>query len=82
MGDLLQSLLGGIGTGSVYAGIALGLVLAYQGSGVINFSHGAIMMYCTYIYDALRDDGDYVFPISVAGTDRVSLLGDPGSAGR
>ncbi|MDG1845491.1 MAG: ABC transporter permease [Acidimicrobiales bacterium] len=73
----LQTLLTGLGDGAVIAGVALGLVLAYQGSGVVNFAHGAMMMYSTYIYDELRDTGDLVFPISFFGTDRVNLLGDP-----
>ncbi|MGI9623719.1 MAG: ABC transporter permease [Acidimicrobiales bacterium] len=67
----------GLGDGAVIAGVALGLVLAYQGSGVINFAHGAMMMYATYIYDELRDTGDYVFPFSIGGTDRVNVLGTP-----
>ena len=73
----LQNLLTGLGDGAVIAGVALGLVLAYQGSGVLNFAHGAMMMYSTYIYDELRDTGDFVFPISLFGSDRVNLLGAP-----
>ena len=73
----LQNLLTGLGDGAVIAGVALGLVLAYQGSGVLNFAHGAMMMYSTYIYDELRDTGDFVFPISFFGYDRVNLLGTP-----
>ena len=75
----IQTLLTGLGDGAVIAGVALGLVLAYQGSGVVNFAHGAMMMYSTYIYDELRDTGDLVFPISISGTDRVNLLGTPAS---
>lgn len=66
----------GLGDGAIIAGVALGLVLAYQGSGVINFAHGAMMMYSTYLYDELRDTGDLVFPLSI-GSDRVNLLGTP-----
>jgi len=73
----LQNLLTGLGDGAVIAGVALGLVLAYQGSGVLNFAHGAMMMYSTYIYDELRDTGDFVFPISFLGTDRINILGTP-----
>lgn len=72
-----QTALTGLGEGAVIAGVALGLVLAYQGSGVINFAHGAMMMYSTYIYDELRDTGDLVFPASIAGNDRVNVLGTP-----
>ncbi|MDH3755820.1 MAG: branched-chain amino acid ABC transporter permease, partial [Acidimicrobiia bacterium] len=73
MDAYLQFLLLGIGAGAVYAGVGLGLVLAYQGSGVINFAHGGMMMYATYVYDELRDDGDYVFPV-VGIPDRIHLV--------
>ena len=61
----IQTLLTGLGDGAVIAGVALGLVLAYQGSGVVNFAHGAMMMYSTYIYDELRDTGDLVFHLNL-----------------
>jgi len=74
---LWQTAFSGLGEGAVIAGVALGLVLAFQGSGVVNFSHGAMMMYSTYLYDELRDTGDLVFPLSIAGRDRFNLLGVP-----
>ncbi len=52
----------GLGTGAVYAGLALGLVLTYRGSGVVNFAHGAVAMYATYIYGELSLNGDYIQP--------------------
>ena len=66
----------GLGDGAIIAGVALGIVLAFQGSGVINFAHGAMMMYTTYVYDALRDTGDLVLPFSIGG-DRINVLGTP-----
>ncbi len=63
MSDYFQFLLLGLGTGAVYAGLSLGVVLAYQGSGVINFAHGAMAMYVAFVYDELRDTGDYVLPV-------------------
>ncbi len=71
----LQFLLLGVGAGAVYAGTGLGLVLAYQGSGVINFAHGGMMMYSTYVYDELRDTGDYVFPV-IGLPARVNVASD------
>ena len=44
MSEFLQFLLLGLGTGSIYALVSLGLVLVYRGSGVVNFSHGAIAL--------------------------------------
>jgi branched-subunit amino acid ABC-type transport system permease component/ABC-type branched-subunit amino acid transport system ATPase component len=40
----------GIGTGSLYAMVAQGLVLVYRGSGVVNFAHGAFVMFGAYAY--------------------------------
>lgn len=70
--DYLQFMLLGLGAGAIYCGLALGIVLAYQGSGVINFAHGALAMYVTYVFDELRDRGDYVLPI-VGLPDRIDL---------
>lgn len=52
----------GIGSGAVYSALALGLVLTYRGSGLINFAHGATAMYLAYAYVELRSEGDLVFP--------------------
>ncbi len=52
----------GFGTGAVIAAIALGLVVAYRASGVINFGHGAIAAYCAYSYNSLRTDGEIPIP--------------------
>lgn len=71
----VQFLLLGVGTGALYAGLALGLVLGYQGAGVINFAHGTIAMYVAYVYDELRDSGDYVLPL-IGLPDRIDL-GEP-----
>lgn len=40
----------GLGAGSVYAILGLGLVLVYRGSGVVNFANGAIAMFATFQY--------------------------------
>lgn len=52
----------GFGTGSIIAALALGLVVAYRASGVINFGHGAIATYVTYVYVSLTDTGEYPVP--------------------
>ncbi|NDH11495.1 MAG: branched-chain amino acid ABC transporter permease, partial [Actinobacteria bacterium] len=57
-----QPVLFGIGTGTIIAALALGLVVAYRASGVINFGHGAIATYVTYVYVSLVDTGDYPIP--------------------
>src|ERR1700755_795250 len=53
----------GLGVGSIYAALAMGLVVTYKGTGVINFAQGAMAMYGAYVYDELRKTGDLVFPV-------------------
>jgi branched-chain amino acid transport system permease protein len=52
--QLLLFALLGLGTGSLIAGIALGVVLFYRGSGVINLATGAIAMLAGYSFWSLR----------------------------
>jgi branched-chain amino acid transport system permease protein len=44
----------GLGTGALIAGIAMGVVLFYRGSGVINLATGAIAMLAGYSFWSLR----------------------------
>jgi branched-chain amino acid transport system permease protein len=52
---LLFALLG-LGTGALIAGIGLGVVLSYRGSGVIDVSTGAYAMVAGYLFLWLRTD--------------------------
>ena len=52
----------GLGAGAIIASFATGLLLTYQGSGVVNFAYGAMAMWSTYVYADLRN-GAYPFPI-------------------
>jgi ABC-type branched-chain amino acid transport system, permease component len=60
--DQLAAVFGGIGSGALYAAIALGVVLTYKGSGVVNFANGATAMYVAYIYNDLRTRGQVFLP--------------------
>src|SRR5512135_1710667 len=44
----LQTLVGGIGIGSLYALVALGYSMVYRSMGLVNFAHGSIYMIGTY----------------------------------
>jgi branched-chain amino acid transport system permease protein len=66
---LLFALLG-LGTGALIAGIALGVVLTYRGSGIINLATGAVAMVAGYAFWALRT-GFFGFTLN----DALSLLG-------
>ncbi|MBL8778931.1 MAG: ABC transporter permease [Acidimicrobiales bacterium] len=70
MGD---QLLLGLGAGSVIASLALGLVVAYRASGVVNFAHAALGMYVAFAYFELRRTGDLVLPI-LGLPERVGLF--------
>ncbi|MGB8860972.1 MAG: hypothetical protein WCC60_17055, partial [Ilumatobacteraceae bacterium] len=52
----------GIAQGALVAAIALGVVLTYRGSGVVNLASSSIAMYVAYVYAVLRRDGDLFLP--------------------
>jgi branched-chain amino acid transport system permease protein len=45
----IQTLIGGIGIGSLYALVALGYSMVYRSMGLVNFAHGSIYMVGTYL---------------------------------
>lgn len=66
----------GLASGAAYALVALGLVLTFRGSGVINFAHGAFAMFGAYTFIQIRDSGQLVFPfvpLSIRIGDSASL---------
>lgn len=62
MDSLLLFVLLGLGAGSVYALLGLGLVLKYRSTGVIDFAHGAVAMFCAYVFVNLRSTGTLQLP--------------------
>src|ERR1700728_4381222 len=50
MTDVFEIGLLGLGAGSLYAIAAIGLVLVYRGSGVVNFAQGAMGMVAAYTF--------------------------------
>src|SRR5690349_14664466 len=46
---LIQLVVAGLSTGSIYALVALGLVLAFKGTGVLNFAHGELVALGAYV---------------------------------
>ena len=59
----------GLGAGSLIAGIAIGVVLTYRGSGIINLATGAIAMLAGYSFWSLRT-GEFGWHVPTA----VALL--------
>jgi branched-chain amino acid transport system permease protein len=47
--ELAQQIVSGLATGSIFASVALALVLIYRAMGIINFAQGEMAMFTTYI---------------------------------
>jgi branched-chain amino acid transport system permease protein len=62
MKEALAILFGGLGQGGFFALLAVGIVIAYRGSGVINFSQGAIAMFTAFEFQSLRSKGTLQLP--------------------
>ncbi len=65
-GDLLQVLVSGASVGSVYALVALGLVLLYRTTRILNFAHGDIGVLGTFIAYTLLRSLNLPFGVSFA----------------
>jgi branched-chain amino acid transport system permease protein len=53
----LQVVVDGIADGSIYAALALALVLIFRSTGVVNFAQGEMAMFATFVAWALADAG-------------------------
>ena len=66
METILLFILLGLGSGALIAGISLGVVATYRGSGFINLSTGAIAMLGGYAFWSLTSGKIASFPYAVA----------------
>ena len=57
MNHLTQYTVLSSGTAALYMLIALGILVVYRGSGLLNFAQGAYVMFGAYLYRGLRTDG-------------------------
>jgi branched-chain amino acid transport system permease protein len=62
----------GLGTGALIAGIGLGVVLTYRGSGVINVATGAMAMAAGYAFYSLKTVVDT--PLALVGTLAFTIV--------
>ena len=67
MEKLLQYTFTGLSAGALYALVALGIVLIYRSTRVLNFAHGDVAMLSTFVAFTLLSNG-YGFPIAFAGS--------------
>ena len=49
MDVFIQQVVSGLATGSIYAALALALVMIYEATDVVNFAQGEMAMFATYI---------------------------------
>ena len=71
LGPILETLIGGLFTGVLYALVALGFVLIFKASGVFNFAQGAMVLFAALSVARLAE----VMPLVAAVALTVSRLG-------
>jgi branched-chain amino acid transport system permease protein len=72
--QILLFILLGLGPGALIAGIALGVVLTYRGSGVINLATGGVAMLAGYAFWALQTGRLFSAHVSSAPALVLSLM--------
>ena len=72
MDQIILFALLGLGTGALIAGIGLGVVLTYRGSGVINVATGAMAMAAGYAFYSLKTVVDT--PVALVGTLAFTIV--------
>src|SRR6266700_2689781 len=63
MSLFLTQLMNGIGSGAVYASLALALVLIFRTTGILNFAQGEMALFSTYLVWKFTDAG---WPVWIA----------------
>src|ERR1700752_3017912 len=74
MHERLQQVFSGLAAGSIYASVALALVMIYRATDLINFAQGEMAMFSTYIAWSLMNAG-LPFWAAFVLTLAVSFLG-------
>ena len=72
--EFAQQIVSGLATGSIFASVALALVLIYRSMGVINFAQGEMAMFTTFIAWQLIQMGMPVWA-AFATTSVIAFLG-------
>src|ERR1700722_1712204 len=76
MTDVFRFAILGLGAGSLYALAAIGLVLVFRGSRVVNFAQGAVGMIAAYVfYEVHTENGLSVWVAIPAGLLASAALG-------
>ncbi|MEV4331827.1 branched-chain amino acid ABC transporter permease [Streptomyces sp. NPDC049597] len=72
---LTETVLNGLALGSVYALIALGFVVIFKASGVMNFAHGSLLLFGGYVTARLHDVIGFVPAVLVGAALAAALAG-------
>jgi branched-chain amino acid transport system permease protein len=76
MADFFQQVVAGLGSGAIYAALALALVLIHRATGVINFAQGEMAMFTTYVaWTLTANHGWSYWPAFVATLVFAFVLG-------
>ncbi|MBD0839535.1 MULTISPECIES: branched-chain amino acid ABC transporter permease [unclassified Streptomyces] len=75
MTGFLDNVLNGLALGSVYALVALGFVIIFKASGVINFAHGSLLLLGGYLTAVLHDDLGFAGALAVAVLVTAAVAG-------
>ncbi len=74
MARLVQVVIDGIANGSVYAALALALVLIYRSTGIVNFAQGEMAMFSTFLTWGMTSVG-VSLPLAVLAALALSFAG-------
>ncbi|MFD6415671.1 branched-chain amino acid ABC transporter permease [Streptomyces sp. NPDC060194] len=74
MTTFVELLLNGVSIGSVYALIALGFVVIFKATEVVNFAHASLLLAGGYVTAVLHDDIGF-WPALVVGTASAAAVG-------
>jgi branched-chain amino acid transport system permease protein len=75
MTTFLDNILNGLALGAVYALVALGFVIIFKASGVMNFAHGSLLLLGGYLTAVLHDDLGFAGALAVAVLVTAAVAG-------
>jgi branched-chain amino acid transport system permease protein len=78
LADFMQQVVAGLASGSIYASLALALVLIHRATGVINFAQGEMATFSTYIAWTLTTNHGWNYWPAFAVTLLLSFAGGVG----
>ncbi len=78
MTEFFQQVVSGLALGSIYAALALALVLIHRATGVINFAQGEMAMFTTYIAWTLTANHGWNDWLAYAATLALAFIGGVG----